>query len=94
MVKSTPPHAVIAEVSTTTPKMSVFFNQSAEIKAGYFGKSKFVNRQRDHHETFRKHPTIFSSKPTKQEKTMSEEELYAFSELCMFEIFIHIIRNF
>ena len=36
---------------------------------------------------------IFPDNPTKQNKTMSQKETYALSELCMFDVFIHIIIN-
>ena len=63
-VTSTPPCARKYRVYTTTPKMSILFNQSAYIKVGYFGKFEFVDIQRDHHETFGDDPMIFTSKPT------------------------------
>ena len=65
----------------------------ADIKVGYFEKLYFVDNHRDHRETFGDNPMVFLANPTKQEKTMSEKELYAFSELCIFDVFIHIIRN-
>ena len=80
-VKPTPPCAVKSKVATTTPKMSIFFNQSGDIKIGYFGIFKFVDSQMDHHETFGEDPMIFPANPTKQNKTTSEKELYALSEI-------------
>ena len=37
---------------------------------------------------------IFIYNPTNKNKTMAEKELYEFSKLCMFDVFILIIRNF
>ena len=37
---------------------------------------------------------ILPANPTKQDKTMVEKKLYKFSELCMFDVFICIIRRF
>ena len=73
--------------------MSVLFNNLENIKVGYFQNFEFVDSQRDHHETFGDDTIIFTANPTKQEKTMSEKELYAFSELCIFDVFIHIVKN-
>ena len=56
--------------------MSILFNQSAGIQFGYFGKFKFVDRQRAHRETFCDEPMIFLDNPTKQKKPMVEKELY------------------
>ena len=48
LVTSTPPCAVISKVATTTPKMGMLFNQSENIKVGYFGEFEFVDSQRAH----------------------------------------------
>ena len=72
----------------------VLFNQSADIKVGYLGEFEFVDSQRAHCENFGDKPMIFPDNPTKQENTMAEKELHAFSELCMFDVFIRIIRIF
>ena len=40
-VRSTPPCTGISKAATTTPKMSILFNQSEDIKFGYFGKFEF-----------------------------------------------------
>ena len=93
-VTSTPPCAVISKVATNTPKMIIIFNQSADIKVGYFGNFELVYIQRDHRENFSDNPTIFPANPTKQDKTTPEKSIYALSELCMFDVFIHIIRIF
>ena len=37
-VTSTPPCVIKSKVAITTPIMSILFNQSADIKVGYFGK--------------------------------------------------------
>ena len=73
--------------------MSMLFNQLVDIKVGYFWNFEFVDIQRAHCETFGDDPMIFPDNPTKQDKTMLEVELYALSELCMFDVFIHNIRN-
>ena len=70
------------------------FNQSEDIKVGYIGKLECVYSQRSHYENFDKEPIIFCANRTKLDKTTEEKELYAFSELCMFDIFIHNIRFF
>ena len=36
-VMSTPPCVSKSKVATTTPKMSILFNQSEDIKVGHFG---------------------------------------------------------
>ena len=54
---------------------------------------EFVDIQRAHLETFGKNPMIFPAKTTDHNKIMAEKELYAFSELCIFYVFIHIIRK-
>ena len=92
-VTSTPPHARKSRVATTTPKMSILLNQSEDIEAGYFRNFGFVDIQRSHRDTFGNDPMIFPDNPTNQNKTMTEKELYAFSELCMLDLFIHIIRK-
>ena len=40
-VTSNPPCTGIYKATTTTPKMSILFNQSEDIKFGYFGKFEF-----------------------------------------------------
>ena len=93
MVTSIPPFAGKSKVATTTTKMCILFHKSTDITVGYFGKNEFVDCQRAHHDTFGNNPMIFPDNPTKQEKTMTEKELYTFYEICMFDVFIHIIRN-
>ena len=90
----TQPRVGKAKVANTTPKMSILFNQLEDINIGYFGYFEFVDSQRSHHETFDNDPTVFPVNPTKQDKTIAEKELYAFSELCISDVFIHIIRIF
>ena len=36
---------------------------------------------------------IFPANPTNQIKNMTEKQLCAFYEVCMFDVLIHIIRN-
>ena len=74
--------------------MSILFNQSENIKVGYFGNFDFVDSQRAHRETFGKDPMLLPSDPKNQIKTMAEKELFAFSKICMLDIFIHIIMKF
>ena len=93
VVTLAPPRASKYRVAITTPKMSILFNQPEDIKVGYFGKFEFVDIQRAHCETFGDEPMLFPDNPTNQNKTMTEKELYAFSELCMLDLFIHIIRK-
>ena len=93
-VTLTPPRASKSRVGTTTPKMSILFNQSEDIKVGYFGHFEFLDIQRSHCETFCDNPMLFTVNLTNKNKTMAEKELYAFSEICMLDFFIHIIRNF
>ena len=87
----TPPRAGKYKVATTTPKMSILFKQSTDIKFDYFGNFGFLYSQMAHRDSFGDDPMIFSTNPTNQNKNMSEKEIYAFSELCMFDIFINII---
>ena len=94
MVTLKPPHAGKSKVATNTPKTSALFTQSEYIKVGYFGKFEFVYIQRDHRETFYDEPMIFFVNPNNQNKTTAGKELYAFYELCMFDVFILIIRTF
>ena len=47
-VTSTPPRAIKSRIATTTPKMSILFNQSDDIKVGYFGNVGFVDSKRAH----------------------------------------------
>ena len=68
---SNPPCASKSQVATTTPKISIIFNQSADIKVGSFGNFKFVDSQRARRETFGGDPMIFPANPTNQNKTMS-----------------------
>ena len=62
-----------SRVATTTPKISILFNQLEDIKVGYFGSFEFLDIQRSHCETFVDNPTIFPANPTNQNKTMSEK---------------------
>ena len=71
MGKSAPHLMVKSKVAITTPKMSMFLNQSVDIKVGYFGHFEFVDSQRAHHETFGDDPMIFTANPTNQNKTMA-----------------------
>ena len=93
-VTSTPPRARKSKVDTTTPKISMFLNQSADLKVGYFGNFNFVDIQRAHRGTFGDNPMIFPANPTNNNKTMASKEIYAFSELYMFDVFIHMIGIF
>ena len=74
VVTQTPPCAVKSNVATTTPEMSTLFNQSADIKVGYFGIFEFVDIQRSQCETFGDNLINFPPNPTKQNKTMAEKE--------------------
>ena len=82
------------KVATTTLKISILFNQSADIKVGFFGKFEFVESQRVHRETFCDDPVFFPGNPNNKNKPISENEIYTLSQLCMFDVFIHIIRKF
>ena len=62
-----------SNVANTTPKMSILFNQLADIKVGYFGKFELVDIQRYHRDNFGDIPRIFPANPTKQEKTMAQK---------------------
>ena len=62
-----------SRVATTTPKISILFNQLEDIKVGYFGIFEFLDIKRSHCETFVDNPTIFPANPTNQNKTMSEK---------------------
>ena len=73
--------------------MSILFNQLENIKVGSFGNYEFVDIQRAHRETFVDNAMIFPANTANQNKNMAEKEIYAFSELCMLEVSIHIIRN-
>ena len=73
VVPSTPTHASNSRVATTTPKISILFNQSGDIKVGYFGKFELLESQRDHHETVGDDPILCPDKPTNQNKTMVEK---------------------
>ena len=70
-VTSTSPCEGKSKVATTTPKMSILFNDLADIKVGYVGKIEFVDSQRAHHETFGDNPIIFPANPTNHIKTIS-----------------------
>ena len=48
VVTPIPPHVEKSKIDTTTPKMSILFNQSEDIKVGHFGKIEFVDSQRAH----------------------------------------------
>ena len=72
-VTLTPPHAINSKVDTTTPKMSILFNQLTDIKDGYFGKFESVDSQRACRETFCKNPILFPANQTNQNKTMVEK---------------------
>ena len=85
---------VKSKVATTTPKTSILFNQVADIKVCYFGKFEFVDIQRAHRETFDDDHMIFTAQPTNKNKTMAEKGIYELSEICMFDVFIHMIRKF
>ena len=74
--------------------MSILFNQSEDIKVGYFGRFEFLDSQIYHLETFGDDPILFHANPTNQNKNISEKELYAFYEICMLNVFIHIIGTF
>ena len=91
VVTPTPPFANKSRVATTPPKMSILFNQLADINVGYFGNFGFLNIQRAHCENFDDYPMIFPTKQTNKNKTMAEKELYAFSEIYMLDILIHRI---
>ena len=93
VVTLTPPHAGKSKLDNTTPKISILFNQLEDKKFGYFGNFEFVDIQRDHHKTFGGDTMIFTYNLTNQNKNMVDKELYAFSELSMFDVFIHVIRN-
>ena len=43
-VTSTPACTGISKATTTTPKMSMLLNKSADIKVGYFGKFEFCRK--------------------------------------------------
>ena len=88
-----PPQVGKSKVATTTPKVSILFNQQEDIKVGHFGKIEFVDSQRSHPETFGEVPMIILATPTNQNKTMAQKEICSFSELCILEVFIHIIRK-
>ena len=83
-----------SRVAITSPKMSILFNLSENIKVGYFGHFVYVDNQRAHCETFGNNPMIFPSNPNNQNKNMTEKELYAFSELCMLDILFILLGNF
>ena len=70
-VTPTPPCVGKSKVATTTPEMSILFNQSKDIKVGNFLIIEFVDSQRDHRGTFGKFPTIFNDKPTNHNKIMA-----------------------
>ena len=72
-VTSTPHRANKSIVATTTPKMSILFNQLEDIKVGYFGHFEFVDSQRAHRETFGDNPMLFPANLTNQNKTMAEK---------------------
>ena len=71
VVTPTPPRVGKSTGATTTPKMSILFNQSEDIKVGHFVKIEFVYRQRAHRETFGEVLRIFLANPTNQNKTMA-----------------------
>ena len=89
-----PPCAGKYMVPTTTLKMRKLFNQSVDIKVGYFGIFELVESQKARLETFSHNPTIFTDNPPNHNKTMAEKELYVLSKLCMFGVFIHILGFF
>ena len=93
VVAPIPTHVRKSKVATNTPKISILFNQSEDIKVGHYGKIEFVDSQRAHRETFDEVPMILLANPTNQNKTMAQKEIYSFSELCILDLFIHIIRN-
>ena len=59
-----PLHVGKSKVDTTTPKISILFNQSEDIKVGHFGKIEFVDIQRARRETFGDVPMILLVNPT------------------------------
>ena len=80
-VTLTTPRVGRSKVATTTPKMRILFNQSEDIKVGYFRKFEFVDIQRAHSDTFDDYHMIFLANPIKQYKTPEQKELYAFYEI-------------
>ena len=70
-VTQIPPHVGKSKVATTTPKISILFNQWEDIKVGHFGKVEFVDSQRAHRETFGEVPMILLANPANQLKTMA-----------------------
>ena len=89
VVTSTPPHASKSKVATNTPKMSILFNQSEDIKVDYFGKFECVDSQRAHQETFGNNPMLFPDIPTNHNKPRQRNNYMRYlNSACLTYLFI------
>ena len=93
-VTPTPPRAVKSKVANTTQKLSVLFNQSLDIKVGYFGNFEFVDSQRDHHETLGSNPWYFLiTQPTRIKPYQRMNYIKFLNFACLTYLFI-LLENF
>ena len=89
-----PSNSIGTLVPPATQKMSVLFNrQSNEIKVGYFGKLEFIDNKKDFEKTFGDKPTILSPKLVSQDSSTAAKMLYAYSEKCTLDAFLHMCRK-
>ena len=75
--------------------MSVLFNDSNNIKGGYFGKLELFDTQADFSEVFGDKPTIISPNTTTSKYTISTaRSLYPFGEKFKLDLFLHMCRKY
>ena len=72
-------------------KMSILFNnKSNEVKFSYIGKLEFLDNQKKFEKTFGDKPL----NPVSQYSSTALKRLYAYSEKCKLDVFLHMCRKY
>ena len=91
----TPINSIGNPVPPGTQKLSVISNgQINEVKVGHFGKLEFLDNQKEFEKTFGYKQNILPPNPVSQYSSNGATFLYAYSEKCKLDVFIHICRTF
>ena len=80
---------------SSTPKRSVLFEDSNNVKVGFIGKLEFLDNQAAFAEVFGDKPKIISPNIiTSKDITSTARSLYYFGEKCKLDLFLHVCRKY